>query len=86
MMMMTTTPCFYHSEELIPSKWGLVTDRLLVLSRRFTDTLTGIQRFLWRLLELHIVKMVAFFSVWVALEEVKRRFMSNETDTSSIKM
>ncbi|XP_055358353.1 piezo-type mechanosensitive ion channel component 1 isoform X3 [Betta splendens] len=56
-------------EELVPSKWGLVTDRLLVLSRRFTATLTDIQRFLWRLLELHIIKMVAFFSVWVALEE-----------------
>ncbi|KAK2848626.1 hypothetical protein Q5P01_008460 [Channa striata] len=55
--------------ELMPSKWGLVTDRLLVLSRRFSDTLTKIQGFLWRLLELHILKMVAFLSVWVALEE-----------------
>ncbi|XP_053292137.1 piezo-type mechanosensitive ion channel component 1 isoform X1 [Pleuronectes platessa] len=56
-------------EELMPSKWGLVMDRLLVLSRRFSDTLTKVQVFLWRLLELHILKMVAFFSVWVALEE-----------------
>ncbi|XP_030581310.1 piezo-type mechanosensitive ion channel component 1 isoform X2 [Archocentrus centrarchus] len=55
--------------ELMPSKWGLVMDRLLDLSRRFSDILTTIQVFLWRLLELHIVKMVAFFSVWVALEE-----------------
>nr|XP_046257127.1 piezo-type mechanosensitive ion channel component 1 isoform X2 [Scatophagus argus] len=55
--------------ELMPSKWGLVTDRLLVLSRRFSDNLTRVQVFLWRLLELHILKMVAFFSVWVALEE-----------------
>lgn len=54
----------------MPSKWGLVTDRLLVLSRRFSDTLAKGQEFLWRLLELHILKMVAFFSVWVALEEV----------------
>nr|XP_033468806.1 piezo-type mechanosensitive ion channel component 1 isoform X1 [Epinephelus lanceolatus] len=55
--------------ELVPSKWGLVMDRLLVLSRRFSDILTKIQVFLWRLLELHILKMVAFFSVWVSLQE-----------------
>uniref|UniRef100_A0A3B4UVB4 Piezo type mechanosensitive ion channel component 1 (Er blood group) n=1 Tax=Seriola dumerili TaxID=41447 RepID=A0A3B4UVB4_SERDU len=55
--------------ELMPSKWGLVMDRLLVLSRRFSDILTKVQVFLWMLLELHILKMVALFSVWVALEE-----------------
>ncbi|KAK5853553.1 hypothetical protein PBY51_014695 [Eleginops maclovinus] len=55
--------------ELTPSKWGLVMDRLLVLSRRFSDNLTKVQVFIWRLLELHIFKMVAFFSVWVSLEE-----------------
>lgn len=55
---------------LTPSKWGLVMDRLLVLSRKFSDSLTKVQDFLWRLLELHIIKMVAFFSVWVSLEEV----------------
>uniref|UniRef100_A0A7N8XVG5 Piezo type mechanosensitive ion channel component 1 (Er blood group) n=1 Tax=Mastacembelus armatus TaxID=205130 RepID=A0A7N8XVG5_9TELE len=58
-----------HLVELMPSKWGLVMDRLLVLSKRFSDSLTKVQVFLWRLLELHILKMVAFFSVWVALEE-----------------
>lgn len=57
--------------ELTPSKWGLVMDRLLVLSRRFSDTLTKVQEFVWRLLELHIAKMVALFAVWVALEEVQ---------------
>lgn len=56
--------------ELVPTKWGLVMDRILVLSRKFTDILTKVQGFLWRILELHILKMVAFFSVWVALEEV----------------
>lgn len=61
---------FLCSVELMPSKWGLVMDRLLVLSRRFSDILTKVQEFLWRLLELHILKMAAFFSVWVALEEV----------------
>uniref|UniRef100_A0A3Q1FU82 Piezo type mechanosensitive ion channel component 1 (Er blood group) n=1 Tax=Acanthochromis polyacanthus TaxID=80966 RepID=A0A3Q1FU82_9TELE len=58
-----------NEEELMPSKWGLVMDRLLVLSRRFSDILTTVQVFLWRLLEFHILKMVALLSVWVALEE-----------------
>uniref|UniRef100_A0A8C8DMC3 Piezo type mechanosensitive ion channel component 1 (Er blood group) n=1 Tax=Oryzias sinensis TaxID=183150 RepID=A0A8C8DMC3_9TELE len=56
-------------EELMPSKWGLVMDRLLVLSRKFSEILSKVQVFLWRLLELHILKMVAFFTVWVALQE-----------------
>uniref|UniRef100_A0AAQ4PP26 Piezo type mechanosensitive ion channel component 1 (Er blood group) n=1 Tax=Gasterosteus aculeatus aculeatus TaxID=481459 RepID=A0AAQ4PP26_GASAC len=60
---------FLCSAELLPSKWGLVMDRLLVLSSRFSDILTKVQVFLWRLLELHILKMVAFFSVWVSLQE-----------------
>ncbi|CAN9500176.1 unnamed protein product [Ophioblennius macclurei] len=55
--------------ELTHSKWGLVMDRLLDLSHRFSNILTTIQVFIWRLLELHILKMVAFFSVWVAVEE-----------------
>uniref|UniRef100_A0A671QYY7 Piezo-type mechanosensitive ion channel component 1-like n=1 Tax=Sinocyclocheilus anshuiensis TaxID=1608454 RepID=A0A671QYY7_9TELE len=55
--------------EAIPSKWGLVMDRLMVLSMKFSDTLTHVQSFIWRVLELHIVKIVAFFVVWVALLE-----------------
>lgn len=53
------------------SKWGLVMDRLLVLSRKFSEILSRVQVFLWRLLELHILKMVGFFTVWVALQEVR---------------
>ncbi|KAJ3609998.1 hypothetical protein NHX12_022092, partial [Muraenolepis orangiensis] len=55
--------------EPTPSKWGLVVDRVLVLCRKFSDILTQAQVFIWRLLELHIVKMVAFYAVWVALGE-----------------
>ncbi|KAI7813887.1 piezo-type mechanosensitive ion channel component 1 isoform X2 [Triplophysa rosa] len=58
-----------EADEVIPSKWGLVMDRLIVLSRKFSDTLTHIQSFIWRVLEFHIVKIVAFFVVWVALLE-----------------
>ncbi|XP_062404521.1 piezo-type mechanosensitive ion channel component 1 isoform X1 [Sardina pilchardus] len=58
-----------EDDELIPSKWGLVMDRLMVLFGKCSDTLTHIQVFIWRVLELHILKMVAFCVVWVALGE-----------------
>uniref|UniRef100_A0A8C8HZN8 Piezo-type mechanosensitive ion channel component n=1 Tax=Oncorhynchus tshawytscha TaxID=74940 RepID=A0A8C8HZN8_ONCTS len=56
-------------EYMMPSKWGLVVNRLVVLFRKLSDTLTQIQVLIWRVLELHILKMVAFFVVWVALGE-----------------
>lgn len=55
---------------MVPSKWGLVMDRLMVLFRKFLDILTHVQVFLWRVLELHIFKIVALFVIWVALAEV----------------
>ncbi|XP_063044770.1 piezo-type mechanosensitive ion channel component 1 [Engraulis encrasicolus] len=58
-----------EDDEMMPSKWGLVMDRLVVLFRKFYDTLTHIQAFIWRVLELYILKMVAFCIVWVALGE-----------------
>ncbi|KAF5895558.1 piezo-type mechanosensitive ion channel component 1 [Clarias magur] len=54
---------------MVPSKWGLVMDRLMVLFRKFLDILTDVQVFLWRVLEFHIHKIVALFVVWVALSE-----------------
>uniref|UniRef100_A0A8C9WSH8 Piezo type mechanosensitive ion channel component 1 (Er blood group) n=1 Tax=Scleropages formosus TaxID=113540 RepID=A0A8C9WSH8_SCLFO len=50
-------------------KWGLVMDRLVVLFRKFSDNLTRVQVFIWRVLELHILKIVAFFVICVALLE-----------------
>ncbi|KAJ8400462.1 hypothetical protein AAFF_G00395860 [Aldrovandia affinis] len=58
-----------ESEVMMPTKWGLVMDRLVVLFRKFLEVLTQVQVFLWRVLELHILKTVAFFIVWVALGE-----------------
>lgn len=55
---------------MVPSKWGLVMDRLMVLFRKFLDILTHVQVFLWRVLELHVFKLVALFVIWVALAEV----------------
>nr|XP_033798454.1 piezo-type mechanosensitive ion channel component 1 isoform X2 [Geotrypetes seraphini] len=58
------------TDKATPSKWGLVAERLTVLLRKFSDTLHRLQVFLWRLLELHILKLVALYTVWVALQEV----------------
>ncbi|XP_072374107.1 piezo-type mechanosensitive ion channel component 1 isoform X4 [Scyliorhinus torazame] len=55
--------------EIACSKWGLVVDRLLVLCLNFSKILNCIQVIIWRLLELHVMKLVALFSVWVAVKE-----------------
>ncbi|XP_038004523.1 piezo-type mechanosensitive ion channel component 1 isoform X2 [Motacilla alba alba] len=55
---------------LASDKWGLVLERLVVLGRTFSDMVTRGEVFMRRLLELHVVKMVALYTVWVALEEV----------------
>nr|XP_012592580.2 piezo-type mechanosensitive ion channel component 1 isoform X1 [Microcebus murinus]XP_020138354.1 piezo-type mechanosensitive ion channel component 1 isoform X1 [Microcebus murinus] len=52
------------------SKWGLVAERLLDLAAGFSDALTRVQVFVRRLLELHVFKLVALYTVWVALKEV----------------
>ncbi|XP_049559603.1 piezo-type mechanosensitive ion channel component 1 isoform X4 [Orcinus orca] len=52
------------------SKWGLVAERLLDLAAGFSDVLTRAQVLTRRLLELHVFKMVALYTVWVALNEV----------------
>ncbi|XP_013921090.1 PREDICTED: piezo-type mechanosensitive ion channel component 1-like, partial [Thamnophis sirtalis] len=58
------------SEEGVPSKWGLVLQRLSVLGKSFSDILGCIRVFLLRLLELHVLKLVALYIIWVALQEV----------------
>ncbi|XP_009475763.1 PREDICTED: piezo-type mechanosensitive ion channel component 1 [Nipponia nippon] len=54
----------------VPTKWGLVLERLIVLGWTFSNTLTRGQVFVGRLLELHVLKLVALYTVWVALQEV----------------
>lgn len=54
----------------VPTKWGLVLERLIVLGWTFSDMLTRGQVFVGRLLELHVLKLVALYTVWVALQEV----------------
>ncbi|XP_057170606.1 piezo-type mechanosensitive ion channel component 1 isoform X3 [Ursus arctos] len=52
------------------SKWGLVAERLLDLASGFSDVLARMQALVRRLLELHVFKLVALYTVWVALKEV----------------
>lgn len=47
-----------------------MADRLLDLAASFSAVLTRIQVFVRRLLELHVFKLVALYTVWVALKEV----------------
>ncbi|XP_058384443.1 piezo-type mechanosensitive ion channel component 1 isoform X4 [Diceros bicornis minor] len=56
--------------EATANKWGLVAERLLDLATGFSDILTRAQVFVGRLLELHVFKLVALYTVWVALKEV----------------
>ncbi|KAI1889925.1 hypothetical protein AGOR_G00167930 [Albula goreensis] len=58
-----------EDEEVMPSKWGLVIDRLVVLFWKFSEILTQVQAFLWRVMELHVLKLVALFIIGVALGE-----------------
>ena len=48
-----------------------MAERLLDLADRFSEVLTRVQALAWRLLELHVLKLVALYTVWVALKEVR---------------
>ncbi|XP_045149555.1 LOW QUALITY PROTEIN: piezo-type mechanosensitive ion channel component 1, partial [Echinops telfairi] len=56
--------------EASANKWGLVAERLLELGARFSAVRERVQVFVRRLLELHIFKLVALYTIWVALKEV----------------
>ncbi|XP_036780134.2 piezo-type mechanosensitive ion channel component 1 isoform X4 [Manis pentadactyla] len=56
--------------EIAANNWGLVAERLLDLAAAFSDILGRVQTLVGRLLELHIFKLVALYTVWVALREV----------------
>uniref|UniRef100_H9GC02 Piezo type mechanosensitive ion channel component 1 (Er blood group) n=1 Tax=Anolis carolinensis TaxID=28377 RepID=H9GC02_ANOCA len=56
--------------EAVPSKWGLVLERLMVLGGTFLDVLGRLRVFVLRLLELHVLKLVVLYVIWVSLQEV----------------
>ncbi|KAM6223829.1 piezo-type mechanosensitive ion channel component 1 [Rhynchocyon petersi] len=59
-----------QSLEASTNKWGLVAERLLELAASFSAVRGRVQVFVRRLLELHTFKLVALYTVWVALKEV----------------
>ncbi|XP_026217973.1 piezo-type mechanosensitive ion channel component 2-like isoform X2 [Anabas testudineus] len=68
-------PCMFDRETLsdhiaVLVSWRLVVDRLSVLFLRLLLSLQRLQCLLWWLLELHIVKIVSFYIIWVSVKEV----------------
>ncbi|XP_073535133.1 piezo-type mechanosensitive ion channel component 2 isoform X7 [Phyllobates terribilis] len=52
------------------NKWHLVIDRLTVLFLKFLEYFHKLQLFAWWILELHIIKIVTSYIIWVTLKEV----------------
>lgn len=55
----------------LKNKWHLVVDRLTVLFLKFLEYFHKLQVFIWWLLEIHIIKIVASYIVMLALQEVR---------------
>ncbi|XP_066538548.1 piezo-type mechanosensitive ion channel component 2 [Hoplias malabaricus] len=52
------------------NKWHLVVDRLTVLFLKFLQYVHQLQLFIWWLLELHVIKIVSSYIIWVSVKEV----------------
>ncbi|XP_063779520.1 piezo-type mechanosensitive ion channel component 2 isoform X2 [Pseudophryne corroboree] len=52
------------------NKWHLVIDRLTVLFLKFLEYFHKLQLFAWWILELHIIKIVSSYIIWVTVREV----------------
>ncbi|XP_034285335.1 piezo-type mechanosensitive ion channel component 2 isoform X3 [Pantherophis guttatus] len=61
-----------ETEEILDlrNKWHLVIDRLTVLFLKFLECFHKLQVFVWWLLELHIIKIVSSYIIWVTVKEV----------------
>jgi len=54
------------------NKWQLVIDRLTVLFLKFLEYFHKMQVFVWWLLELHIIKIVSSYIIWVTVKEASK--------------
>ncbi|XP_067834408.1 piezo-type mechanosensitive ion channel component 2 [Heptranchias perlo] len=52
------------------NKWHLVIDRLTVLFLKFLEVFHKLQVLAWWILELHIIKIISFYIIWITLKEV----------------
>uniref|UniRef100_A0A671MJG5 Piezo-type mechanosensitive ion channel component 2-like n=1 Tax=Sinocyclocheilus anshuiensis TaxID=1608454 RepID=A0A671MJG5_9TELE len=66
---MTADPEPDQGSEL-KNKWHLVVERLTVLFLKFLDCVQKLQLFIWWLLELHIIKIVSSYIIWLSVREV----------------
>ncbi|XP_029978832.1 piezo-type mechanosensitive ion channel component 2-like isoform X2 [Sphaeramia orbicularis] len=68
-------PCMFDRETMSDHmtglvSWRLVVDRLSVLFLNLLLSVQRLQRLLWWLLELHIIKIVSTYIIWVSVKEV----------------
>ncbi|XP_078544278.1 piezo-type mechanosensitive ion channel component 2 isoform X2 [Lissotriton helveticus] len=54
----------------LKNKWHLVIDRLTVLFLKFLEYFHKLQVFVWWILELHIIKIVSSYIIWITVKEV----------------
>ncbi|XP_016375025.1 piezo-type mechanosensitive ion channel component 2-like [Sinocyclocheilus rhinocerous] len=54
----------------LKNKWHLVVERLAVLFLKFLEYVQKLQLFIWWLLELHIIKIVSSYIIWLSVREV----------------
>uniref|UniRef100_A0AAY5L846 Piezo-type mechanosensitive ion channel component n=1 Tax=Esox lucius TaxID=8010 RepID=A0AAY5L846_ESOLU len=66
----TISRCRNELCSYLRSKWHLVVDRLTVLFLKFLQYFQQLQLTVWWLLELHIVKIVSSYIIWVSVKEV----------------
>ncbi|KAJ7338680.1 hypothetical protein JRQ81_012582, partial [Phrynocephalus forsythii] len=57
------------------NKWHLVIDRLTVLFLKFLECFHKLQVFVWWLLELHIIKIVSSYIIWVTVSLLNYVFL-----------
>ncbi|XP_072135580.1 piezo-type mechanosensitive ion channel component 2-like [Mobula birostris] len=59
-----------NTQTASPCPWSMVIDRLTTLFLKFLELVNKAQVLVWRLLELHIIKIVSSFIIWITLREV----------------
>lgn len=60
------------------NKWHLVIDRLTVLFLKFLEYFHKLQVFMWWILELHIIKIVSSYIIWVSVKEASEHVLHHQ--------
>lgn len=62
------------------NKWHLVIDRLTVLFLKFLEYFHKLQVFMWWILELHIIKIVSSYIIWVSVKEASEHLSYHQAE------